>query len=41
MFDADELASDLKRNIVSAFLVIKHATPLMSKGGAVRSCASL
>ena len=33
MFDADELAADLKRNIISAFLVIKHATPLMTKGG--------
>jgi NAD(P)-dependent dehydrogenase (short-subunit alcohol dehydrogenase family) len=33
MFDADELAADLKRNVISAFLVIKHATPLMTKGG--------
>ena len=33
MFDADELAADLKRNIISAFLVIKHATPLMTNGG--------
>jgi NAD(P)-dependent dehydrogenase (short-subunit alcohol dehydrogenase family) len=33
MFDADEVAADLKRNITSAFLVIKHATPLMTKGG--------
>ncbi len=33
MFDADDVAEDLKRNITSAFLVIKHATPLMTKGG--------
>jgi NAD(P)-dependent dehydrogenase (short-subunit alcohol dehydrogenase family) len=33
MFDAEELAADLERNIISAFLVIKHATPLMTKGG--------
>jgi NAD(P)-dependent dehydrogenase (short-subunit alcohol dehydrogenase family) len=33
MFDADELAADLKRNVISAFLVIKHATPLMTKHG--------
>jgi NAD(P)-dependent dehydrogenase (short-subunit alcohol dehydrogenase family) len=33
MFDAEDVASDLKRNITSAFLVIKHATPLMTEGG--------
>lgn len=33
MFEPDELRHDLERNIVSAFLVIKHATPLMSQGG--------
>jgi NAD(P)-dependent dehydrogenase (short-subunit alcohol dehydrogenase family) len=33
MFEPDELLHDLNRNIVSAFLVIKHATPLMSEGG--------
>jgi NAD(P)-dependent dehydrogenase (short-subunit alcohol dehydrogenase family) len=33
MFDGDELTQDLQRNIVSAFLIIRHATPLMTKGG--------
>jgi NAD(P)-dependent dehydrogenase (short-subunit alcohol dehydrogenase family) len=33
MFEPDELLHDLNRNIVSAFLVIKHATPVMSHGG--------
>jgi len=33
MFDADDVADDLRRNITSAFLVIKHATPLMTRGG--------
>ena len=33
MFEPDELLHDLNRNIVSAFLVIKHATPLMSRHG--------
>lgn len=33
MFEPDELLHDLERNIVSAFLVIKHATPVMSQGG--------
>ena len=33
MFDAAEVMADLSRNILSAFLVIKHATPLMTKGG--------
>jgi len=33
MFDADELTNDLRRNIVSAFLVIRHATPHMAAGG--------
>jgi NAD(P)-dependent dehydrogenase (short-subunit alcohol dehydrogenase family) len=33
MFDADDVADDLMRNITSAFLVIKHATPLLTKAG--------
>ena len=33
MFEPDEVMDDLNRNITSAFLVIKHATPLMTKGG--------
>jgi NAD(P)-dependent dehydrogenase (short-subunit alcohol dehydrogenase family) len=33
MFEPDELLHDLNRNIVSAFLVVKHATPLMTKAG--------
>ena len=33
MFDGDELADDLRRNIVSAFLIIRHSTPLMTTGG--------
>ena len=33
MFDADELTDDLRRNIVSAFLVIRNATPHMAAGG--------
>src|SRR5437763_11737521 len=33
MFEPDELLQDLNRNIVSAFLVLKHATPLMAKEG--------
>ncbi len=33
MFDGPELLNDLNRNIVSAFLVIRHATPLMTKAG--------
>ena len=33
MFEPEELLADLNRNVVSAFLVIKHATPLMTKGG--------
>ena len=33
MFDATEVLEELRRNIVSAFLVIKHATPLMTRGG--------
>ena len=33
MFDADELTNDLRRNVVSAFLVIRHATPHMAAGG--------
>jgi NAD(P)-dependent dehydrogenase (short-subunit alcohol dehydrogenase family) len=33
MFDGDEVLEELRRNIVSAFLVIRNATPLMAKGG--------
>ena len=33
MFEADELLHDLNRNIVTAFLVVKHATPLMTDAG--------
>ena len=33
MFDADELTSDLRRNVVSAFLMMKYATPHMTRGG--------
>ena len=33
MFESDEVTADLAKNITSAFLVIKHATPLMSKAG--------
>lgn len=33
MFEPVELLQDLNRNIVSAFLVLKHATPLMAKAG--------
>jgi NAD(P)-dependent dehydrogenase (short-subunit alcohol dehydrogenase family) len=33
MFEPDELLHDLNRNIVSAFLVVKHATPLMTAAG--------
>jgi len=33
MFEPDEVLQDLNRNIVSAFLVIRHATPLMTAGG--------
>jgi NAD(P)-dependent dehydrogenase (short-subunit alcohol dehydrogenase family) len=33
MFEPDELLQDLNRNIVSAFLVVKHATPLMKQAG--------
>jgi NAD(P)-dependent dehydrogenase (short-subunit alcohol dehydrogenase family) len=33
MFEPEEVTDDLNRNITSAFLVIKHATPLMTKGG--------
>jgi NAD(P)-dependent dehydrogenase (short-subunit alcohol dehydrogenase family) len=33
MFDAEELTNDLRRNVVSAFLVIRHATPHMTAGG--------
>jgi NAD(P)-dependent dehydrogenase (short-subunit alcohol dehydrogenase family) len=33
MFDADEVTDELRRNIVSAFLIVKHATPLMAEGG--------
>jgi NAD(P)-dependent dehydrogenase (short-subunit alcohol dehydrogenase family) len=33
MFDGAEVLDDLNRNIVSAFLVIRNATPFMAKGG--------
>jgi len=33
MFDADEVTAEMRRNIVSAFLVIRHSTPLMVEGG--------
>ena len=33
MFEPDELLQDLNRNIVSAFLVVKHATPHLVRGG--------
>jgi NAD(P)-dependent dehydrogenase (short-subunit alcohol dehydrogenase family) len=33
MFDGAEVLDDLHRNIVSAFLVIRNATPLMTEGG--------
>ena len=33
MFDGPEVMADLERNIVSAFLVIRNATPLMAEAG--------
>src|SRR5262249_19730461 len=33
MFDGPEVMSDLERNIVSAFLVIRNATPFMATAG--------
>jgi NAD(P)-dependent dehydrogenase (short-subunit alcohol dehydrogenase family) len=33
MFDESEVLEEMRRNIVSAFLVIRHATPLMAKRG--------
>jgi NAD(P)-dependent dehydrogenase (short-subunit alcohol dehydrogenase family) len=33
MFDEAEVLEVLRRNIISAFLLIRHATPLMVKGG--------
>ncbi len=33
MFDGEEVLEELRRNVVSAFLVIRNATPLMAKGG--------
>jgi len=33
MFDADEVTEELRRNIVTAFLVVRHATPFMAEGG--------
>lgn len=33
MFEADELLTDLERNIVSTFLVIRNATPPMARAG--------
>jgi NAD(P)-dependent dehydrogenase (short-subunit alcohol dehydrogenase family) len=33
MFDGDEVLDEMRRNIVSAFLVIRNSVPLMTKGG--------
>jgi len=33
MFDADEVTDELRRNVVTAFLVVRHATPPMAEGG--------
>ncbi|HEV8295976.1 MAG TPA: SDR family oxidoreductase [Acidimicrobiales bacterium] len=33
MFEDDEVLEEMRRNIVSAFLVIRHAAPLMIQGG--------
>jgi NAD(P)-dependent dehydrogenase (short-subunit alcohol dehydrogenase family) len=33
MFDGDEVLEEMRRNVVSAFLVIRNATPLMARGG--------
>jgi NAD(P)-dependent dehydrogenase (short-subunit alcohol dehydrogenase family) len=33
MFEPDEVLEDMNRNIVSAFIVIRNATPLMVEGG--------
>ena len=33
MFEGEEVLEEMRRNIVSAFLVIRNATPLMTKGG--------
>ena len=33
MFDDTEVLDELRNNIVSAFLMIRHATPLMAEGG--------
>jgi NAD(P)-dependent dehydrogenase (short-subunit alcohol dehydrogenase family) len=33
MFDGAEVLEELRRNVVSAFLVIRNATPLMTAGG--------
>lgn len=33
MFDGEEVLEEMRRNIVSAFLVIRHATPHMARGG--------
>jgi NAD(P)-dependent dehydrogenase (short-subunit alcohol dehydrogenase family) len=33
MFEPSEVMDDLNRNIVSAFLVVRNATPLMAEGG--------
>jgi NAD(P)-dependent dehydrogenase (short-subunit alcohol dehydrogenase family) len=33
MFEPDEVLAELQRNIVSAFLVIRNATPFMADGG--------
>jgi NAD(P)-dependent dehydrogenase (short-subunit alcohol dehydrogenase family) len=33
MFDETEVIDELRRNVLSAFLLIRHATPLMSSSG--------
>jgi NAD(P)-dependent dehydrogenase (short-subunit alcohol dehydrogenase family) len=40
MFEPQDVMDDLERNILSAFLVIRNATPLMADWGAAPSCAS-
>ena len=33
MFDADQVTEELRRNVVTAFLVVRHATPFMAEAG--------
>ena len=35
MLDADAMRADLERNVVSAFLAIRHGAPLMQPGGSI------